>query len=144
MQTKHVLLAGLSAAILALAGPADAAAQATPYIRLADLEIDPAQLPQFTAAIREGIAAAIRSEPDVLALYAVAEQERPNRIRVFEMYTSVHAYQQHLQTPHFIKFRDATASMTLSKTLLDGLPIALGAKPPTPAAPEQAGKQEAP
>ena len=38
------------------------------YVRLAELEIDPAQLDAFKAAVTEGVQAAVRSEPGVLAL----------------------------------------------------------------------------
>jgi quinol monooxygenase YgiN len=74
------------------------------------------------------VEAAVRLEPGVIALYAVAEKDRPNRVRVFEMYTSPEAYQSHLQTPHFRKFRDTTDKMVTSRALSDGVPIVLGAK----------------
>jgi quinol monooxygenase YgiN len=127
MNTKKVMLAGVSALCMTVAAQADEASGR--YVRLAELEIDPAQMPKFTAAINEGIEAAVRIEPGVLVLYAVAEKERPNYVRVFEMYTSAAAYQTHLATPHFIKFRDSTQSMVISRKLLDATPIALGAKP---------------
>jgi hypothetical protein len=53
------------------------------YVRLAELEIDPAQLDAFKTAVTEGVQAAVRSEPGVLALYAVYEKDSPNRVRVF-------------------------------------------------------------
>ena len=87
------------------------------------------ELERFHVAIKEGIAAAIRLEPGVLVLYAVAEKESPTRIRVFEVYTDAKAYETHLQTPHFRKFRDTTEKMVTSRKLLDAVPIALGAKP---------------
>jgi quinol monooxygenase YgiN len=59
----------------------------------------------------------------------VVEKDHPNRVRVFEMYTDEAAYQKHLQTPHFRKFRDVTNKMVKSRKLLDGLPIVLEAKP---------------
>ena len=98
------------------------------YVRLAELEIDPAQLDAFKAAITEGVQAAVRSEPEVLVLYAVSEKDSPNRIRVFEMYTDATAYATHLETPHFKKFRATTDKMVLSRKLLDAVPVALGAK----------------
>ena len=75
------------------------------YVRLAELEIDPAQLDDFKSAISQGIEAAIRLEPGVLVLYAVSEKENPAHVRVFEMYTDANAYKAHLETPHFQKFR---------------------------------------
>jgi quinol monooxygenase YgiN len=129
MNAKKVVLAGAAALCMSMNGAAQAGDASGPYVRLAELEIDPSQMPKFTAAINQGIEAAVRTEPGVLVLYAVAEQERPNYVRVFEMYTSAAAYQTHLATPHFIKFRDSTQSMVISRKLLDVTPIALRAKP---------------
>ncbi|MCS0628026.1 antibiotic biosynthesis monooxygenase [Telluria mixta] len=114
--------------MLGLPGAASADGGQPPYIRLAELDIDPAQRVQFDAAVREGVTAAVRLEPGVLALYAVAEKDHPNRVRVFEMYTDEAAYRRHLQTPHFLKFRDATDKIVTSRRLLDGVPIVLEAK----------------
>jgi quinol monooxygenase YgiN len=105
------------------------------YVRLADLEIDRAQLDAFKAAVTEGVEAAVRLEPGVLALYVVSEKDNPNRVRVFEMYIDANAYATHLETPHFKKFRATTDKMILSRKLLDAVPIVLGAKPQPPATP---------
>ena len=108
--------------------PAAAQEARNPYVRLAELDIDPAQIEAFKAAIREGIEASVRLEPDVLVLYAVLEKDMPNRVRVFEVYSNEAAYRIHLETAHFRKFRDTTAHMVRSRRLLDADPIILGAK----------------
>jgi quinol monooxygenase YgiN len=97
------------------------------YIRIAELEIDPAQLTNFHAAIKESAETAVRIEPGVLALYAVSEKDDPARIRVFEIYTDAEAYRTHLETEHFRKFRAATETMVKSRKLTDAVPIALSA-----------------
>lgn len=117
----------LAASLLALS-PGSAFAGQEPYVRLAELEIDPARAAEFSAAIREGIETAIRVEPGVLALYAVFEKDDPTRARVFEVYSDEDAYRTHLQTPHFQKFRAETEAMVRSRRLLDAVPIVLGAK----------------
>ena len=99
-----------------------------PYIRIAELEIDPAQLESFNAAIKESIETAVRIEPGVLALYAVSETDNPARVRVFEIYTDADAYKTHLETPHFRKFRATTENLVKSRELIDAAPIALSAK----------------
>jgi quinol monooxygenase YgiN len=98
------------------------------YVRIAELEIDPAQLENFKAAIRESIETSVRVEPGVLALYAVAEKDDPARFRVFEIYTDEEAYRTHLDTPHFRKFRAMTETMVKSRKLLDAVPVAMSAK----------------
>jgi quinol monooxygenase YgiN len=98
------------------------------YIRIAELEIDPAQLENFHAAIKESVETAVRVEPGVLALYAFSEKDDPARIRVFEIYTDADAYRTHLETPHFKKFRAVTESMVKSRKLMDAVPVAMSAK----------------
>ncbi|WP_457391696.1 putative quinol monooxygenase [Roseateles sp. P5_E1] len=115
--------------MLILSSVANAVESKMPFIRIAELEIDPAQLEAFKAAIAEGVEAAVRTEPKVLALYAVAERDRPNHIRVFEIYADEEAYAQHIQTAHFRKFFESTSPMVVSRRLIDTVPVVLGAKP---------------
>ena len=42
-----------------------------PVVRFAELEIDPAQLEAYTAAVKEEMETSVRIEPGVLATYAV-------------------------------------------------------------------------
>ena len=98
-------------------------------IRLAELEIDPGQLPAYTAALKDEIETSIRIEPGVLKLYAVALKDHPNQIRLFECYRDLDAYQSHLLTPHFMKYKTRTQKMVKSLTLIETEPIALGSKP---------------
>ncbi|MGK9232967.1 antibiotic biosynthesis monooxygenase [Inquilinus limosus] len=119
----------IAASLLTLSpGGASADQVQEPYIRLAELEIDPARAQEFSAAIRDEIETAVRVEPGVLALYAVFEKDDPARVRVFEVYSDETAYRTHLQTPHFQKFRSDTETMIRSRRLLDAVPIILGAK----------------
>ena len=97
-------------------------------VRLAELQIDPAQLDAYRAALREEIDASIHLEPGVLTLYAVAVKGEPTQIRIFEMYADQAAYEAHLQTTHFKKYKTSTQSMVKSLVLVETDPIALGAK----------------
>ena len=101
---------------------------AQPYVRVADIEIDPAQSEAFQAALRDEIEASVRIETSVLALYAVSEKGNPARIVVFEIYADAAAYAAHLEAPHFKAYKAATANMVLSLKLTETVPIALGAK----------------
>lgn len=98
-------------------------------VRLAELRIDPGQLGEYKAALREQIEASIRLEPGVLTLYAVSVKGDPGQIRIFEMYADTTAYQAHLQTPHFKKYKASTEGMVKSLVLVETDPIVLGAKP---------------
>ena len=97
-------------------------------VRLAELEIDPVQLENYKAALREEIDASIRIEPGVLTLYAVAVKDNPTHIRILETYADVAAYKAHLETPHFKKYKTTTQGMVKSLKLVETDPIMLGAK----------------
>jgi len=99
-----------------------------PIVRLAELEIDPDQLQAYEAALKEEIETSIRVEPGVLTLYAVSVKDHPNQIRLFERYSSMDAYQAHLRTPHFKKYKAGTQNMVKSLTLVETEPILLGSK----------------
>jgi quinol monooxygenase YgiN len=131
MNTKQLLILGASVLTLCLAcvyGSGLTMQKQDPLVRIAELEIDPAQLERYKAALKEEIETSIRVEPGVLTLYAVAEKENPARIRIFEMYAGVEAYKAHLETPHFKKYKVGTQAMVKSLKLVETTPILLGAK----------------
>lgn len=99
-----------------------------PRVRLAELEIDPAHLEHYKAALQEEIATSIRVEPGVLTLYAVSVKDHPTQIRLFEIYANAAAYETHLQSQHFRKYKSGTVGMVKSLKLLETDPILLGAK----------------
>src|SRR5690242_12849098 len=101
MDAKQLLILGAS--MLASGAGALAAEAHGQYVRIAELEIDPAQLESFKSEVKESIETAIRLEPGVLVLYAVSEKDNPTRVRVFEIYADADAYKTHLETPHFRK-----------------------------------------
>ena len=97
-------------------------------MRIADLEVDPAQIESFKAATKAVGETSVREEPGCLVLYAVSEKENPSRVIVFEMYRDEDAYKTHVQTAHFKKFRATTDNMVKSRKLIDTVPISLAAK----------------
>jgi quinol monooxygenase YgiN len=97
-------------------------------VRIAELEIDPARLVEYRAFLAEEIEASVANEPGVLMLHAVAERDRPEQIRILEVYADREAYEAHIRTPHFLKYKEGTADMVKALRLVDVDPIALRAK----------------
>ena len=97
-------------------------------VRMAQLEIDPARLEEYTRAVREEMQDAVRLEPGVLAIYAVAEKENPARLHFFEIYTSEAAYASHRETPHFKKYLAATQPMIRGRKLIEATPVQMSDK----------------
>ena len=92
-------------------------------VRLARLVIDSAQLKEYNTLLKEEIEASLKVEPGVITLYAVSEKERPNHITILEIYADAEAYKKHIQTPHFLKYKDGTKNMVkrLELTEVDAL-----------------------
>lgn len=133
MGSGHRALLGiLGIAALALGNPRRGGAQTDreQVVRIAEIEIDPAQAEPYKTALRRGIESAIRLEPGVLAIYAVSVKDHPEQIRIFERYASQAAYEAHLQTPHFKAYKTATAGMVRSLRLVDTQLILLGSRQP--------------
>jgi len=63
--------------------------------------------------------ASIKLEPGVIAIFPMYEKEKPNQIRILEMYATQEAYQSHLKTTHFIKYKTSTLKMVKSLNLID-------------------------
>jgi quinol monooxygenase YgiN len=97
-------------------------------VRLAKLVIDSAQLEAYNVILKEGIETAVRVEPGVLTLYAVAEKNNPTHITILEIYASADAYQLHIKTPHFLKYKNSTKDMVKSLELVETTPLIPGMK----------------
>src|SRR3954449_6574047 len=100
----------------------------SPIVRIAELQIDPAQLDSYKLALKEEIETSIRVEPGVLTLYAVTLKEHPEQIRLFEVYKDAAAYESHLQSPHFKAYQSRTQQMVQNLRLVETEPILLGSK----------------
>lgn len=131
MTVKQLLLLGTSALVCSFVptGQNASAESQGRVVRIAELEIDPAQLESYKAALKEEIETSIRVEPGVLTLYAVSIKDQPARIRIFETYADEVAYKAHLETPHFKKYKTTTQAMVKSLRLIETEPIMLGTKP---------------
>ncbi|WP_373926514.1 putative quinol monooxygenase [Paludisphaera borealis] len=95
---------------------------------MAELEIDPARLESYKAAVKEEMETSVRVEPGVLAIYAVAEKHNPSKLRFFEMYADEAAYTAHIESAHFKKYVTTTQIMITSRRLIDTVPVQLSAK----------------
>ena len=121
---KAVVVAAVLGAIIAVG----AKTMKQPLVRIAELEIDPGQLPAYRDALKEEVATSIRLESGVLKLYAVSVKDQPSQIRILEVYRDQAAYESHLQTSHFKKYKAETQGMVKSLKLIETEPILLGGK----------------
>lgn len=92
-------------------------------VRLAKIVVDQARLNEYNSYLKEEIESSMRLEPGVLTLYATFEKERPNRITILEIYANEEAYQSHIKTPHFLKYKQGTLDMVQELELIDSTPL---------------------
>jgi quinol monooxygenase YgiN len=118
---KAALLVGVAAA--ASSWSAKPQAQKPQKGRLARIVVDSTRLDNYKALLKEGVEAAMRKEPGVLSLYAVFEKKKPNHLTILEVYADEAAYQAHLKTPHFLKYKNGTQDMVQSLELVDTNPL---------------------
>ena len=86
---------------------------------IAQIEVDSTQLKEYNAALKEQMQTAVRWEPGVLTYYAVADKKLPSRITILEIYADSAAYQKHITTPHFKKYKTTVAHMVKKLELVE-------------------------
>lgn len=96
--------------------------------RIAKIKVDAKQLDVYKSLLKEQMNTAIKVEPGVLSYTAVADKKDATSILIFEVYASVEAYQSHILTPHFKKYKDAVKDMVLSLELIDTDVVCLAKK----------------
>lgn len=87
--------------------------------RTAIIKVDPNKLEQYKSALLEQMNTAIKLEPGVLSYTVVADKKDLSSITIMEVYMNLEAYQAHILTPHFKKYKETVKDMVLSLTLID-------------------------
>lgn len=92
-------------------------------VRLAEIEVMPEFLEEYLAYAKEVGETSVKKEPGVLTLFSMQSKEEPCKIYILEIYADKEAYQSHLQTAHFKKYKEGTAQMVKSLKLIDTQPM---------------------
>lgn len=88
-------------------------------IRISEIEIVPDYLDEYIAILKEESEASVRLEEGVISIYPMFQKEKPNEIRILEIYADKDAYESHLQTAHFKHYKTSTLEMVKSLKLVD-------------------------
>jgi len=91
--------------------PLAAIATANMIVRIAEIEVYPQYMKEYLAFANEVDRLSIEREPGVICLYPMQSAEDSCQIRILEIYASDEAYQQHLKTDHFQKYKQGTLHM---------------------------------
>ena len=88
-------------------------------IRISEIQIHPNYLAEYAAILKEEAEASVRLEPGVLSIFPMYEKDHPTEIRILEIYAGRDAYEAHLKTPHFNRYKTTTLKMVKSLKLVD-------------------------
>jgi quinol monooxygenase YgiN len=108
--------------------------QAQGLYRLAEIEVHPQYLKENLAAAAEIQKASLAEEPGVVCLFPTqtkedstqtfpSEARLPVAFRILEIYASQEAYQHHIKTAHFQKYKQGTLHMVKHLKLNDLQPL---------------------
>ena len=92
-------------------------------VRLSKIEVYPQYLDEYMKYATEVGEISLRTEPGVLTMYAVGEKENPCKITILETYASREAYEKHIASKHFQKYKQGTLHMVKSLVLSDQTPL---------------------
>ena len=92
-------------------------------VRLAEIDIYPDKLDEYMAFAKEVGTVSMTVEPGVIGLFSMQDKADSNKVYILEVYADRAAYQAHLQTAHFKKYKEGTASMVKSLKLTDTTPL---------------------
>lgn len=92
-------------------------------VRLSIIEVYPQYLDEYMKYATEVGEVSLRTEPGVLTMYAVGEKENPCKITILETYASREAYEKHIASEHFQKYKQGTLHMVKSLVLSDQTPL---------------------
>lgn len=97
--------------------------EADGMVRLSKIEVYPEHLEEYMKYAAEVGEVSLRTEPGVLTMYAVSEKDNPCHVTILETYANREAYEKHIASPHFRKYKEGTLHMVKSLTLSDQTPV---------------------
>jgi len=89
----------------------------TMIVRLAEIEVYPEYLQEYLKFANEVDRQSVEREPGVICLFPMQSAEDSTQIRILEIYASEEAYQSHIKTEHFLKYKQGTMHMVKSLKL---------------------------
>ena len=112
------MLSALVLSVTAVAqGKAATVNDKTMIVRLAEIEVYPEHLTEYLNFANEVDRQSVEREPGVICLFPMQSAEDSTQIRILEIYASEEAYQSHIKTEHFLKYKQGTLHMVKSLKL---------------------------
>jgi quinol monooxygenase YgiN len=88
-------------------------------VRISEIEVHSNYLEKYNAILKEEAEASVRLEAGVISIFPMYRKDKPTEIRILEIYAGREAYESHIKSPHFQKYKTATLKMVKSLKLVD-------------------------
>jgi len=110
--------------LIAMATAMMSFAQDSLLVRIAEIEVHEQYLNEYLAAAHDVGSESVAKEEGVICIFPMQVKDEPTTIRIVEIYRDEAAYKSHLQTKHFLKYKQGTLHMVKSLRLVDVNPLA--------------------
>ncbi len=127
MKQKPILMLLFALALSTVTAVAQEVATPVNYktmiVRLTEIEVYPEHLEEYLKFAGEVDRLSVEREPGVICLFPMQSAEDSTQIRILEIYASEQAYQSHIKSEHFQKYKQGTLHMVKSLKLPNMQPL---------------------
>lgn len=88
-------------------------------VRISEIEVYPEYLKEYMEFAHNVGATSVEQEPGVICIYPMQQKKDDYQIRILEIYASQEAYQSHIKSVHFQKYKQGTLHMVKRLELID-------------------------
>ncbi|WP_316837048.1 carboxymuconolactone decarboxylase family protein [Pedobacter nutrimenti] len=88
-------------------------------VRIAEIEVVPEYLEQYNVILKDQSSKSMEIEPGVISIFPMYQKDNPTVCRLIEIYASKNAYDSHIKSEHFQKYKTTTLKMVKSLKLLE-------------------------
>lgn len=88
-------------------------------VRLAEIEVDEAYLSEYLAILNDEARESMAKEDGVIAIFPMQLKDKTTSVRILEIYKDQASYEAHLQSAHFLFYKEGTKEMVKSLKLIE-------------------------
>ena len=88
------------------------------FIRIAEIEIYPEYAQKYLDIAQKVGGISVEKEQGVLCIFPMVMKDNPLKIRILEIYANQKAYEEHIASPHFLEYKEASIPMVKSLELV--------------------------
>ncbi|MGE3151324.1 MAG: carboxymuconolactone decarboxylase family protein [Nitrospiraceae bacterium] len=88
-------------------------------VRISEIQITPESRAEYLAILEEEARKSVESEPGVVSIFPMTLSDDRTQVRIVEIYKNQAAYESHIASPHFQRYKTSTSQMVTSLKLID-------------------------